>query len=264
MRVSKFMRVQPSFPRATLLIAALVGVLGCSNEGAPGGLAPPVQHAQSGPTVTVDPSLARVVLPFDPTNFVNGVQNPYFPLVPGTVLSYRQETPDGVETNEVEVTHDTKLILGITTIVVHDRVFLEGLLKEDTFDWYAPDKDGNLWYFGEDTRELGPPVSTAGSWEAGKGGARAGIIMLAHPQVGDAYYQENAPGVVADQARVKGLDETVAVPYGTFPGCVKTQEWTPLEPGNRAFKFYAPGVGTVLEVPNHVGGPVELIGVSRP
>ena len=88
--------------------------------------------------------------------------------------------------------------------------------------------------------------------------------MLAHPEIGDTYYQENAPGVVADQARVKSLSQTVTVPYGTFAGCIKTQEWTPLEPGNRAFKLYASGFGPVLEVPNHGGGPVELTAVSGP
>jgi hypothetical protein len=239
----------------------LLGLFGCGKEGD--------RPALLGPGVTAggaarDPSETRIALPFDSTNFVGGVQNPYFPLVPGTIWTYRQETPEGVETNTVEVTHDTKVILGVTTFVVHDQVFLEGSLKEDTFDWYAPDKDGNVWYFGEDTRELGPPVSTAGSWEAGKDGAQAGIIMLAHPEVGDTYYQENAPGVVADQARVKGLNETATTPFDTFTGCIKTQEWTPLEPGNRAFKFYASGVGTVLEVPNQGGDSVELTAFTTP
>ena len=255
------MRVQTHPAHRMIVIASALALFGCSNEGARNGLAPLSQNARAGIT---DQNETRIALPFASANFVNGVQNPYFPLVPGTTFSYRQETPDGVETNTVEVTHDTKVILGVTTFVVHDQVFLEGALKEDTFDWYAPDKDGNVWYFGEDTREVGPPVSTLGSWEAGKDGAQAGIIMLAHPEIGDTYYQENAPGVVADQARVKGLNETAVVPYDTFTGCVRTQEWTPLEPGNRAFKFYASGFGTVMEVPNHGGGPVQLVGVTRP
>ena len=258
------MRIQPSVTCRIALIAILLGLIGCSNEGARTGLAPLGPNSQSAQAATADPNATRIEIPFVPENFEGGVQNPYFPLVPGTILTYRQETPEGVETNTVEVTRDTKRILGVRTFVVHDQVFLEGALKEDTFDWYAPDKDGNVWYFGEDTKELGPPVSTAGSWEAGKNGAQAGIIMLAHPQVGDTYLQENSPSVVEDQARVKGLDETATVPYGTFTGCIKTQEWTPLEPGNRAFKFYASGFGTVLEIPNQGGGPVELTAVSRP
>lgn len=258
------MRLQPSVTLRMILIAIVLALIGCSNEGARTGQAPLGPNAQSAQAVTADPNATRIEIPFVAANFVAGVQNPYFPLVPGTVLTYRQETQDGVETDTVTVTHDTKTILGVTTFVVHDAVYLNGALAEDTFDWYAPDKDGNVWYFGEDTRELGPPVSTVGSWEAGKDGAQAGIIMLAHPQVGDTYYQENAPSVVADQARVKGLNETATVPYGTFTGCIKTQEWTPLEPGNRAFKFYASGFGTVLEEPNQGGGPVELISVIRP
>ena len=258
------MRVHPRIACSMILIAAVLALIGCSNEGARSSLAPLAPDGQTGLAGTAQPNETRIVIPFVPANFVGGMQNPYFPLVPGTVYSYRQETPDGAETNEVEVTHDTKVILGVTTFVVHDRVFLEGSLKEDTFDWYAPDKDGNVWYFGEDTRELGPPVSTAGSWEAGKNGAQAGIIMLAHPAIGDTYHQENAPGVVADQARVKSLNETATVPFDTFTGCIKTQEWTPLEPGNRAFKLYASGVGIVMEVPNHGSGPLELTAWSRP
>jgi len=258
------MRFQTSVSFRMILIAIALALIGCSNEGARTGLAPLGPNAQSAQASTADPNATRIAPPFVPGNFVNGVQNLYFPLVPGTVLIYRQETPDGVETDTVTVTHDTKNILGVTTFVVHDAVYVNGALKEDTFDWYAPDKDGNVWYFGEDTKELGPPVSTVGSWEAGKNGAQAGLIMLAHPQMGDTYNQENAPGVVQDQARVKGLNETATVPYGTFTGCVKTQEWTPIEPGNRAFKFYASGFGTVLEVPNQGGGPVELISVIRP
>jgi hypothetical protein len=245
-------------------IATVLALTGCSSEGPRNSLAPLEPGTQSARAEATDANAARITIPFHSADFVGGVQNTYFPLIPGTILSYRQETRDGVETNTVEVTHDTKAILGVTTYVVHDQVFLEGQLKEDTFDWYAPDKDGNVWYFGEDTRELGPPVSTLGSWEAGKDGAQAGIIMLAHPRMGDTYFQENAPGVVADQARVKGLNETAATPLDTFAGCIKTQEWTPLEPGNRAFKYYAPTVGTVLEVPNGTDGPVQLTGITRP
>ncbi len=257
------MRFQASVTFRMVLIAIALALIGCSNE-ARTGLAPLGPNAQSAQALTADPNATRIEIPFVPANFVGGVQNPFFPLVPGTVLTYRQVTPEGVETDTVTVTYDSKPILGVATFVVHDAVYLNGALKEDTFDWYAPDKDGNVWYFGEDTKELGPPVSTVGSWEAGKNGAQAGVIMLAHPQMGDTYLQENAPGVVSDQARVKGLNETAAVPYGTFTGCIKTQEWTPIEPGNRAFKFYASGIGTVLEVSNQGVSRVELTAVTRP
>jgi len=256
------MRVRQEQTLGMILTLMALGIFGCSNGSGRNTLAP--TQTQNALATAVGTNETRIEIPFDQANFIGGVQNPYFPLVPGTIYTYRQETPDGVEINTVEVTHDTKTILGVTVTVVHDQVFLDGALKEDTFDWEANDKDGNVWYFGEDTKELGPPVSTAGSWEAGKNGAQAGIIMLAHPMIGDTYYQENAPGVVADQARVKSLDETVTVPYGTFTECVKTQEWTPIEPGDRAFKLYAPGIGPILEVPNHGGGPVELTGLTKP
>jgi hypothetical protein len=206
-----------------------------------------------------------VVVPFDPTGFVASVDNPYLPLTPGTIHSFTETTDEGVETNDVEVTHDTKTILGVATTVVHDRVYLNGSLKEDTFDWYAQDRGGNVWYFGEDTKELenGQVVSTAGSWEAGQNGAKAGVIMLAHPKIGDAYQQEDSPGIVADHARVLSLKETATVPYGTFSHCLKTMEWTPLEPGVREFKYYAVGIGPVLELsPKGGRHRVELIAVT--
>ena len=237
----------------TVLLTTVLGLSGCGQDG---GSSP------------VDLTTSRVIAPpFDPANFVPHVDNPYFPLTPGTVNSYVARTADGVETSEVTVTNDAKVILGVAATVVHDRVLLNGSLSEDTFDWYAQDKAGNVWYLGEDTKqyENGVLVGTVGSWEAGTDGAAAGIIMLAHPRIGDSYQQENSPGVVADRARVLSLKETVSVPYATFEECLKTLDWTPLEPGVREFKFYAPGVGLVLEVSPRGGRErVELTALSRP
>ncbi|MBI4563400.1 MAG: hypothetical protein HY716_01730 [Planctomycetes bacterium] len=134
------------------------------------------------------------------------------------------------------------------------------------FDWFAQDKDGNVWYFGEDSKEIedGVVVSTEGSWEAGVGGAQPGILMLADPKVGISYQQEFAEGVAEDMARVKSLSESVTVPVGTFEGCIETMEWTPLEPGARESKFYAPGVGLVLEVSLRGGGArIELVEIAN-
>ena len=251
MRISRF-----------LFLVVAIGLAGCSNQGAHNTLAP--QSAQS---MTADASATRTVtIPFDSNNFNTHKPNSFFPLTPGISYDYRQETPEGVELNHVDITTDTKTIENVTTTVVHDVVRLNGSIKEDTFDWYASDKDGNVWYFGEDTKTLenGQVVSTQGSWEAGKNGAQAGLIMLADPMVGDVYQQENSPGVVADMARVKALNQTAVVPYATLTGCLKTQEWTPLEPGSRAFKLYAPGIGTVMEDENKAGGPVVLTGFSTP
>src|SRR5262245_50379368 len=136
--------------------------------------------------VSVDPPA------FEVSRFSDGATNPFFPLVPGTAYRYDGVTDDGNEIDSVVVTADTKMILGGRTTVVHDRVWTNGDLTEDTFDWYAADREGNIWYFGEDTKELdhGKVVSTQGSWEAGKNGGKAGIVMEAHPKVGDTYREE--------------------------------------------------------------------------
>ena len=204
----------------------------------------------------------------NPANFVPQVSNPFFPLKPGTTFYY-QGTADGIPTSNVtHVTHDTKQILGVTTTVVHDRAFDNGVLVEDTFDWYAQDVDGNVWYFGEDSKELdanGNVISTEGSWEAGVEGAQPGIIMLAHPQVGDRYYQEFASGVAEDQARVLSLDESACVRYKRrcFDNLLLTKEWTQLEPGVTENKYYARNVGFVLGVMVKGGDErTELVKIS--
>jgi len=246
------------FVSAIALAGALV-TPGCGRQGSLGEMALLAPGVGEGSLAAAG---QPVNIPFDATGFVAQVTNPYFPLPPGRVWSYIQKTKDGVETNIVEVTSDTKEIQGVQTTVVHDVVMIgDGSISEDTFDWYAQDKDGNVWYFGEDTKEYdhGTLVGTTGSWEAGKNGASAGIIMLAHPEKGDTYQQENSPGIVADMAKVMSLDETATVPFGTYTHCLKTQDWTPLEPGIREYKFYAPNVGVVLELtPKNGRERVEL------
>ncbi len=186
----------------------------------------------------------------NPADFVAQIDNQYLPMSPGTTFVYDGESEDGKERIEVEVTHETKEILGVTCIVVRDRVWIDGELVEDTLDWFAQDRDGNVWYFGEDSKEYegGKVVSTEGSWEAGVDGAKPGIIMKGNPQVGDAYRQEYYEDEAEDMAEVLSLNESVSVPYGSFENCLKTQEWTPLEPDVVENKYYAPGVGVVKEV----------------
>src|SRR5215831_1412962 len=182
-------------------------------------------------------------------DFVSRVDNPYFPLDPGTVFRYVTNFKSGQEVNDVVVTHDTKMILGVMTTVVLDSVYTNGDLTEATADWYAQDKTGNVWYFGEDSKELdhGTVISTEGSWEAGVAGAQPGIIMEANPKVGDAYRQEYQAGVAEDMAKVTGIDVPVTVPYRSFSS-LETLEWTALTPNDRARKYYAPHVGVVLEM----------------
>ena len=202
-------------------------------------------------------------LEIDPQDFVADVTHPLFPLTPGTTYILEGDTDDGHVRVEFEVTDDRKDILGVSCIVVHAIEFIDGELVEDTFDWFAQDVDGNVWYFGEDTKEIenGVVVDDEGSWEAGVEGAEPGIIMLAAPAVGTTYANESAPGEAEDMATVLALDEMVTVPFGTFATCLKTEDFTPLEPDVFEHKFYAPGVGLVLEVEQD-GSRIELIAVE--
>ncbi len=186
----------------------------------------------------------------NPEDFVEEIDNLYFPLVPGTTFFYEGESDEGDSLRtEVYVTDETRVVMGITTIVVRESEYEDDELGEETFDWYAQDRDGNVWYFGEDSNEYedGEVVSTAGSWEAGVDRAQPGIIMPGDPQVGDAYYQEFYPGEAEDQAEVVSLNESVTVAYGSFEDCLMTGEWNPLEPGQEENKYYASGVGLLLE-----------------
>jgi hypothetical protein len=216
------------------------------------------------------PALADKPEPYNPTidpaNFVGVINNQYLPLTPGRTFTYEAETEDGLARDVMRVTHETKVILGVTCTVVRDTALLidevtpNGRVEEDTQDWFAQDRDGNVWYFGEFTTsyeydEQGNQIGTSneGSWEAGQGdpAAQPGIVMLAHPRSGDSYRQEFAEGEAEDMAAVLRLNASVSVPYDDFDDCLETKEWTPLEPGHVEQKFYAPGVGLVLVLEHH-------------
>lgn len=201
----------------------------------------------------------------DPADFSGPIDNPYYPLIPGTTFVYEGVSEDGTERNEMQVTNDTKVIMGITCVVVWDRVWLNDDLVEETYDWYAQDTDGNVWYFGEDSREIanGVVVSTEGSWEARVDGALPGIVMLADPDVGHEYRQEYYKGEAEDMAKVLALNASVSVPYGAYDNCLQTEDWTPLEKGVTEHKFYVPGVGLVKELQVEGGsGFMYLVSIS--
>jgi hypothetical protein len=181
--------------------------------------------------------------------FGGPIDNPYLPLAPGTVLTYKGKLDGKSATDVFTVTDQTKVILGVTTTVVHDQVFQGGDLVEDTFDWFAQDAAGNVWYFGEDTKELdnGEVVSTEGSWEAGVDRARAGIFMPAQPQVGDSFKQEDAKNVAEDCSEIVDLHASVKTPFITTDDALKTEEFSMLEPEVIDNKFYVQGVGLVAE-----------------
>ena len=201
----------------------------------------------------------------DPSNFVTRIDNPYFPLTPGTTFIYEGHTAQGFVHVEFAVTHNTRVIQGITCVEVHDTVTTDGEMTEDTLDWFAQDRDGNVWYFGENTHELEDGLITTidGTFMAGVNGDKAGIIMKAHPAIGDFYRQEFSLANAEDFADTLSLTETVTVPAGTFHNCLKSQETTPLETDLLEHKFFAPGVGNVLTVDATTGDREELVRIRR-
>jgi hypothetical protein len=196
-----------------------------------------------------------------PADFSTRIDNPYMPMRPGSRWVYRETDADGTAQRVVvKVTRRTKRIAnGVAARVVRDTVTERGRLVEDTFDWFAQDRAGNVWYLGEDTTEYenGRPVSKEGSWEAGVDGARAGIVMLARPRPGRGYRQEHAPGEAEDRARVLSLDDQAEVPAGHFTGLLMTKDWNPLEPRVLEYKLYARRVGLVLALGVSGGGGRE-------
>ena len=190
----------------------------------------------------------------DPADFTTEIDNPYWPMAPGTKWVYRETDAEGNEQRVVvTVTNQTREVMGIEARVVHDLVTEGGVPVEDTHDWYAQDADGNVWYLGEDTKEYedGKVVSTAGSWEAGVDGAQPGIAVPGAPEVGLTYRQEYYAGEAEDAAAVLSLDEQVEAPLGRYTGVLMTKDYTPLQPEILEYKFYARGIG-----------PVVVLGVS--
>ena len=188
-------------------------------------------------------------LPYDPAfapaDFSVNFTNPLFPLKVGSVWLYR----NGPSEVTVTVTPNTRKLGGVTTRVVHDVNRVSGVIEEDTFDYYAQRKDGNVWYFGEDTIKYDNGIAdTTGSWRTGTGGAKPGILMFAHPVLNKTYRQEFNLGTAEDMARPLLFGQHVSVPFGTFNNALKTREFTAIEPGRAEFKFYLPNVGNVLTI----------------
>ena len=190
--------------------------------------------------------------PIDPSEFTTEIDNPYWPMKPGSQWTFRETDAEcAVRDVVVTVLDKTKTIAnGVEARIVHDQVTEDGQLSEDTYDWYAQDSEGNLWYFGEDTTEYanGKPKTKEGSWEAGVDGALAGIIMPANPQVGMTYREEYYKGHAEDGASIIGTDALVKVPFGRFEHAVQTRNFSGIEPDVIEEKIYAQGVGVVLEI----------------
>jgi hypothetical protein len=229
--------------RAGFALATIVAVLfaGCGSSG--GG---PSSATGAG----LAPTKGRYSPSIKPADFGGPIDNPYLPLRPGTTFRYRGVADDGKtpELNTVAVTRKTKRIMGIDAVVVLDQVFSNGKPEERTFDWYAQDDKGNVWYFGEDSSnyEKGRWVRDKGSWEAGVGNGKPGIIMLASPKRGDAYRQEYSPGHAVDQARVLGSGGAMKVSYRSFAQTLATREYSSID-NQFETKYYARGVGVIKE-----------------
>jgi hypothetical protein len=222
----------------TCAVAATTGLLVVAAAGAasprPGELAP--IHGRYAPKI-------------DPANFVAKIDNRYLPYRPGMRIHFEGVRGTTPQTDDQVALHRTKRILGVKSTVVRDTVSEHGKAVERTDDWYAQDKQGNVWYMGEDSFELsnGRFVKANDSWKSGVKGAKPGIIMPAHPRPGDAYRQEYFPaGKALDEARVVRLDGSRTVPFGAFTDVLVTSEFSPAEPQTER-KYYAPGVGEIAE-----------------
>ena len=248
-------------------VVSLMAACGGGTAPAPGPSAAPApgpgaSPAPSGtaPMKITDPYSPKI----DPAAFSTTIDNAFLPMVPGTRTIYEARTPDGLQQTTTEVTRDTKTIMGVKTVVVHDTVSVDGNTTEDTLDWYAQDRDGNVWYFGEATKEFDDGTAvTTGSFEAGVNGALPGIIMLAHPRVGDQYRQEFAKGVAEDTGEVLSLTGSESSPLtGPLGDLLVTRDANPLDATAPAEnKYYARGVGLILTT--EAGGRDEAIRVEK-
>jgi hypothetical protein len=227
---------------AALVLAVVSAVLlsGCGDSTEPGQSTTPQGRLPRGDEV----------VHLDPADFTTRIDNPYLPLAPGSRWLYKDVEGGEVHQVVVTVTPQTKVIDGVTARVVHDIERRGTETVEDTHDWFAQDRAGNVWYLGEATQEYknGRPASTKGSWEAGVAGAQAGIAMPAHPRPGLVYRQEYREGTAEDAAAVLSVHEQVQAPQGHYTGALLTKEFTPLEPRAVEYKLYARGVGLVLAV----------------
>jgi hypothetical protein len=229
---------------AVAALAALAG--GCNSSGKKESSS---TNAGSTSASTLAPTHGRYSPTIDPANFVATIDNRYLPFKPGTAYHFEGVKGTTPQTDDEVVTHQTKKILGINCTVVRDTVSEHGNPVERTDDYYAQDKQGNVWYMGELSLEKqhGRFVKASDSWESGVNGAKPGILVPGHPRPGDAYRQEYyPPGQALDQARVAALNGSVKVPYGDFKGLLVTLERSPLEPQTEK-KYYSPGLGEVKE-----------------
>jgi hypothetical protein len=202
----------------------------------------------------------------DPSDFTTNIDNTYWPMHPGNHWVYREVENGEAQRVDVTVTNRTKMLGGIEARVVHDRVSRNGETLENTYDWYAQDAQGNLWYLGEDTAEYenGKLKTKEGSWAYGVDGAQPGVIVPAHPKQGTKYREEYYAGHAEDAAEVLNVGSQVQVPFGRFRDALLTRNFSSIEPTVEEMKLYAKGVGPVMELLVSGGsGRTELLSYTK-
>jgi hypothetical protein len=252
--------------KCVIVLGLAAGLAGCgsssSSSQTPAASTPPIK-IQTTPTPgsTYHPKIV-------PADFTTHITNRFWPLKPGATWTYDGTKDHVPEHVVITVARDTKTILGVTCLVVHDRVTINGSLEENTTDWYAQDRAGSVWYFGEDSKDYknGVVVSTQGTWEAGVDGAQPGVVITGIPKPGPTYRQEYRPGVAEDMARVLTTSSVQRVPAGTFRHVVETYDTDPLNPQKVERKFWAPGVGPVhvIRIGSFHQEEIKLISHSSP
>jgi hypothetical protein len=243
--------------RAAIVASAVLAAAGGSSVHAT--TEPPESSSPAG-TPAIDPGDGGNYAPdIDPANFVETVDNPYLPYAAGTRWVYEGESDGEIERTEVEVLDERREVMGISAVVVRDTVYVDGEIAEDTYDWFAQDADGNVWYLGEDTHEYedGEPVNASGTWEAGVDGALPGIVMPAEPEVGDAFRQEYYAGEAEDMGEILEVGVSRSIGLGDYDDVIVMEHWNPLEPDAVEEKWYAAGVGVIYETDGD--SEVELI-----
>ncbi len=219
-------------------------------------------------TVSLAQDSAPYSVTIDPANFVGTIDNPYFPRIPGMRWVYEGQTADGLERVEIEVLSETREVMGVQATIMRDTVYLDGEIVEDTYDWFAQDKQGNVWYLGEEVSDYqgGQLSSHAGSWEAGVDGALPGIAMHGDPtaHVGERYRQEYYAGEAEDMGDVLSATGSASVPFGDFENVVMTYDFTPLDAGAHEVKYFAAGIGEIKTIDLTTGDTTVLIEFTQP
>jgi hypothetical protein len=230
---------------AVAVLASTLVIGACTARSAPDGGNPEAIP----PVPTFEETAGGYSVDIDPQGFVETIDNPYMPFLPGSSWRLEGKTDEGREVDTITVLDQTREVMGVTTTVVRDVVKLEGSVVEKTWDWFAQDLRGNVWYFGEDTAEYedGEIVSRSGAWEAGVDGALPGIVMQAQPVVSEASRQEFYAGEAEDMGWVVQTGISTEVPFRSFDDVIRVLEWSPLEPRIVVEKLYAPGVGILGE-----------------